>query len=332
MTKNNIRLNVFFLLLTLFSAILVLSPLINYPIIISELLISFRVIVSLAFLCVLVILIVARAYVFGVVQALLLIGNMWPVISAYTFDVVAPRCAYDGRENPLKVLSFNVYFKNDNYESIYQILKTSEADIIVLQEAQLGFMRYGHGRLKVDYPFYYPAIEGDRYGRWTLYSRYPVIETRALNVAGARSVALYAKIDVNGRIVNVITLHAKSPKTLNRIEIRNARLDGLGSVVRGIMRDNQYVIVAGDFNNVPWHPTMTTFKERTGLRNNNVVYNYFGTWPAWFPSFFSIPIDHIFYDQSFHHVLYSRKPSVGSDHYPFSADLYFCDNLENNQN
>lgn len=325
MTKNNNRLNVFFLLLTLCSAILVLSPLINYPIIISELLISFRVIVSFAFLCVLVILIVARAYVFGVVQALLLIGNMWPVINAYTFDDVAPRCTYDVQEKPLKVLSFNVYFKNDNYENIYQTLKASDSDIIVLQEAQPDFMRYGHDRLKVDYPFYYPAIEEGRHARWTLYSRYPVIETRALDVAGARSAALYAKIDVNGRIVNVITLHAKSPKTLNRVETRNARLDGLGSVVQGIMRDNQYVIVAGDFNNVPWHPTMKTFKARTGLRNNNVVYNYFGTWPAWFPSFFSIPIDHIFYDQSFHHASYSRKLSAGSDHYPIAADLYFCE-------
>lgn len=325
MTKNNNRLNGFFLVLILFSAIIVLLPLINYPIIISELLISFRVMVSLSFVCVLIVFILARAYWFGIIQIFLIIGNMLPVISAYSFNEPAPTCAYDARQKPFRILSFNVYFKNDNYERIYQTLKAADADVIVLQEAQPDFMNYGHDRLMSVYPFYYPAIERGDHARWTLYSKYPVIEARSQDVAGTRGAALYAKIDMDGRIVNVITLHATSPRTLDRVKARNKRLEGLGIVVREIIKDNQYVIVAGDFNNVPWHPAMKTFKARTRLRNNDGIAHYFGTWPAWLPSIFAIPIDHIFYSQSFHHVSYSRKPSAGSDHYPISADLYFCE-------
>ena len=325
MTKNNKRLNVFFLALIIFSAILVLLPFLNYPVIASELLISFRLSVSIILLCFVFILIIGRAYWFGVGQILLVVCNLSPVMGSYSFQEKPATCIDDTLSKVLKVLSFNVYFKNEEYENIFQTLKASDADIIVLQEAQPNFMRYGHERLTLDYPFYYPAIEAGKHARWTLYSRYSIVDVKVQDIVNAKNAALHAKIDVNGRIVNMITLHAKSPKTLRRLEARNARLDGLGDAVRGIMRENKYVIVAGDFNNVPWHPTMKTFKVRTRLRNNDMALNYFGTWPTWIPSFFSTPIDHIFYDEYFHHVSYSRKAPAGSDHYAISADLYFCE-------
>ncbi|PCJ95740.1 MAG: hypothetical protein COA45_11990 [Zetaproteobacteria bacterium] len=325
MTKNNNRLNVFFFVLTLFSATLVLLSFVNYPIIVSEILISFRVAVSIAFLCFVVIFIMARAYWLGMIQILLVIVNIWPVVSVYSFNEAPSTCIYDEQQKPFKILSFNVYYKNKNYEHIYQALKTSAVDVIVLQEAQPGFMKYAHDRLVSTYPFYYPAIEKGHHARWTIYSKYPVLDVHARKVRGGRGAVLRVEIEVDGRIVNIITLHAISPRTLNRVEARNAHLDGLAAVVREIMKDNQHVIVAGDFNNVPWHPAMKAFKARVGLRNNDVAFSYFGTWPTWLPSIFSTPIDHIFYDQSFHHVSYFRKPSAGSDHYPISADLYFCE-------
>ncbi|PCJ99262.1 MAG: hypothetical protein COA45_04285 [Zetaproteobacteria bacterium] len=325
MTKNNKSLNIFFLALIIFSAILVLLPFIHYPVIVSELLISFRISMSVILLLFVLVFVIGRAYWFAMSQILLVVCNLWPVIGAYSFREKPATCTYDTQSKVLKVLSFNVYFKNEDYESIFQTLKASDADIIVLQEAQPNFMRYGHERLTLDYPFYYPAIEAGKHARWTLYSRYSIVDVNVQDIVNVKSAALHAQIDVNGRIVNMITLHAKSPKTLRRLEARNARLDGLGDVIRGIMKENKHVIVAGDFNNVPWHPTMKTFKAHTRLRNNDMVFNYFGTWPTWMPSFFSTPIDHIFYDEYFHHVSYSRKAHAGSDHYAISADLYFCE-------
>lgn len=324
MTKNAKRLNVFFIVLVISSAILVAVPIIYYPVIIAEVLIPFRVFVSLLFFSFFVFLALARAYWLGLAQILLVICNIWPVVSAHSFKDSTAVCAYDKQDKSLKVLSFNVYYKNENYESIFQTLNASDADIIVLQEAQPEFMKYGHDRLVVAYPFYYPEIKEGKHARWTLYSRYPIIKINS-TIKNIRGVALYVQIQVNGRVVNLITTHAKSPKTLSRIETRNMRINNFGHAIREVMKENKHVIVAGDFNNVSWHPAMQAFKKHTQLRNNDMASTYFGTWPTWIPSFLSTPIDHIFYDQYFHHVSYSRKLPSGSDHYPIIADLYFCE-------
>ncbi len=324
MTKNDKRLNVFFIVLVISSAILVAVPIMHYPIIISEVLIPFRVFTSLILCSFFILFILARAYWVSMAQILLVICNIFPVVNAHSFKDNGTVCVYNKQDKPLRVLSFNVYYKNENYESVFQMLKASDADIIVLQEAQPDFMKYGHDRLVMAYPFYYPEIKKGKHARWTLYSRYPIIEINN-TIKNIRSVALYAQIEVNGRVVNLMTTHAKSPKTLSRIETRNMRLNKLGNAIRDVMRENKHVIVAGDFNNVSWHPAMQRFKMHTQLRNNDKASNYFGTWPTWIPSFLSTPIDHIFYDQYFHHVSYSRKPPSGSDHYPIVADLYFCE-------
>lgn len=322
MTKNNNSLNAFFIALTALNAVLVVLPMLGAPVVISELLISFRITVSVSLFILSFVFVYMRYYLVGGVQILLVLSNIYPVISSYSFFNNHNTCAYDHKEAPIRIVSFNVYYKNNGYEEIYQNIRQFDADVVVLQEAQPGFMGYAHDNLSMNYPFYYPNIEKGKHDRWTLYSRYPVVGYDKKKTNGS---ALHAQIKVDDRIVDIITLHAKSPKNRDRIEARNMRISYLGDVVVDIAQDNRHVIVAGDFNNVPWHPVMREFKNKAQLRGNDVLYNYLGTWPTWLPSFASVPIDHIFYGNGFHHASYFRSHFSGSDHYPIISDLYFCE-------
>lgn len=322
MTKNDKRLNAFFIALIVLSTILVALPVITYPVIASEVLISFRLPVSIVLFIIFIIFIIRRLYWMGAVQMLLLACNIWPVLGVYSFSNSKNTCVYDRKVAPFRVMSFNTYYKNNDYEDIYQNISHADADVVVLQEAQPGFTGYSHDRLAIAYPFYYPNFEQGKHDRWTLYSRYPIISYDKKKFKGA---ALHAQIQVENRVVNIVTIHAKSPKNIDRIMSRNMRIKKLSEVIRGMVDSNRYVIVAGDFNNVPWHPVMRDFKSKTKLRSNDITLNYFGTWPTWLPSFVSTPIDHIFYDDSFRAESYIRRPHSGSDHYPIVADLNFCE-------
>ncbi len=322
MTKNNNVLNVFFIVLVLSSAILVCLPTIGYSEVIVELLISFRIHVCVFLVFILLLLIFKRSYFLAGIQLLFIIYNIYPVVSSYSFSDYNYACNKGLGQDHIRVMSFNVYYKNSEYSSVYQNIRSANADIVLLQEAQPGFTDYGHSLLVADYPFYYPNFEQGKHDRWTLYSRYPVVMSNRKKTKG---LALHSKIDVNGTIVEVVTLHAKSPKTRERIAVRNRRINELSIVVKDIVDNNRHVIVAGDFNNVPWHPSMKGFKNITKLKSNDVMSGYFGTWPAWLPSFVSVPIDHIFFSEGFHHVSYNRGSSSGSDHYPVISDLYFCE-------
>ncbi len=321
MNKTNFVQNIAFISLVIFSAIIVFTPKTGYFIFAAELLIQFQVQTSFILFLIFIILVFKRLYILSIMQILLLVFNIFPIIRSYSLWESPPNCIYDKAQKPLRIFSYNIYHKNKNFDQIIHAIKISDADLVILQEAKSHFLNYAHNIMVKEYPFYYPEIDKGKRSSWTLYSKYPV--TSSVIKKSYNNKAIYASINIDGTPVNITGVHTKSPKTLYAINARNQHIKNLSDDVNKISKTSSHIIVAGDFNSVPWHPSMQKFITESNL-NNNLIFNIFGTWPTWSIPFFTVPIDHIMHNDGFYKATYYRGKPSGSDHFPIYADLYFC--------
>lgn len=311
------------LILLIISAIITFPPELEYFAFASEMLEQFRVQLSFVLISVFIFMLVKQYYLLSAAQLTLVLYSLYIILSSYPISNLNSSCVNDEARLPLRVLSFNTYYKNLDYDNILRTIETTNADIIILQEAQFNFLNTAHELLSTTYPFYYPKTENGETIGATLYSRYPIVEAKPVKVFDHKYSGLQAKIDVMGNIVNLIGLHAKSPKSKALINERNDYIEQLANVAEEVSLNSKHFIIAGDFNTVPWHKEIRSLTKRAAL-NHNTIYDYFGTWPSWGLPIITIPIDNIFYNNGFYKASYYRGDSSGSDHYPIYTDLYFC--------
>lgn len=329
-SKHNV-LKICALAVLVMSTIVTLLPEFNYPVLAAEILEQFRLQVTLVFIILAVVMLFRKYYVIGFLQCSLVFYSIYIISTAYPISNTYNSCTYDENQQPLRVLNFNIYYKNPHFDDIFQTIERINADILIIQEAQAGFANTIHDVLAEEYPYYFPKVEKGEIIGVLLYSRYPIktVESKILNNTEKRY--LQAEIDVAGNVVDLIGIHATSPKSEQRIQERNAYFEELADIVEYVALDSQYFFISGDFNTVPWHKNMRAMSKRASL-NHNTIAEFFGTWPTLGVPFMSVPIDHIFYNNGFYDASYYRGKASGSDHYPVYADLHFCDSFHRRLN
>ena len=327
MTKNPKGLNIYFLTLILFSVLVVGLPYIGLFEYGAEFIIQSRVQMAIVMVLIAFLLLIKRFYFMSVVQILLMLFHITPVLNIYTahnHDLQKTQCIYDETQHPIRVLTFNIYHKNQDYNAILDVLNMHDAHIVLLLEVQPDLYAVSHESLKSNYPYSYPEMEEGKRTSWLVYSKYPFQDVLGKKIPGSSQRALHAAIDINGKILNLLGLHTQSPKTVARMEARDAYIENLARYVSGLSYADEYIVVAGDFNTTPWHPVMGSFQDKTGTKTH-ILDNGLGTWPSWLPDFLTIPIDHVFHSSNLKKEKYSKGLSSGSDHYPVYLDFYFCD-------
>ncbi len=307
----------------------VFGPELDHSLLPLEVLGHYRLQVSFIFFILFLGLIVKRHYILAVLQFLFITASLSFVFISYSNQKVGSECL-GKTETEIRVLVFNLYHKNDQYNDILDEIKLAEPDIILMEEVKSGFYHFGKEYLFAQYPFRYTDIErGIQQGK-ALFSKYPIIEAQSQSLNVKYGSILRAQLDVEGSIVNVIGVHTSSPQSVARIKTRNLEIQALQAIINEEINRDEPLIVAGDFNITPWHPVMRVFKVETGL-NNNRFYNILPTWPSWLPFFLNVPIDHIFYSNNFTNSNYFKGLSAGSDHFPIYADLRMCKKLANSK-
>lgn len=212
-----------------------------------------------------------------------------------------------------RLVTFNVWHRNDRWREFADFLRASDADVAVLQELDAALLDQIASRVP-EYP--YRAVTRAAGPALAVLSRWPLnAEHIHLSDDAARMSRL--SIDWHGTVVVLYGAHLSWPLTPSKAARRAAQLSTLAAHARA---ETVPVLVAGDFNLTPWSPYFAQFAERSGLVDCALGLGWKATWPAQAAPP-RIRIDHCFASRHWRVLRLEVGPKLGSDHLPVVADL-----------
>lgn len=259
---------------------------------------------------------VARAYPAALALAAITLLNGWAVRDLWLGGGAAAAAAQEAI--PIRVLSANVLAANPTPGKVVDLVRESEADVVVLVDAEGERWREALAALGEIYPHRVPD-------RWragapvVLFSRWPVPAETVVQPAAAERPYVVARLAAPGATPLVVGVHPASPSPTEPEDSRerNYQLDHIGATVEGIAGP---VVLAGDLNTTPWSPHFRDLLAATGLRDAGTGQGWLPTWPVRLGPV-GIPIDHVLVRGEVAVAGLRRGPDIGSDHYPLIADL-----------
>lgn len=241
---------------------------------------------------------------------------------AFPKQVIRSRAERIG--NALSILTANVRTRNRNVEPLLKAIKERGPDLVLLVEPD----RWWLDQLKPlhdDYPFRVLRPLDNTYGM-LLFSRLELIEpeVRFLVQEDVPSIRTRVRLP-NGEQVWFYGVHPRPPvrgNTRGDLEFEGAkpRDAELIVVATEVGQLKQPVVVAGDFNDVAWSHTTRRFQRLGRLLDPRVGRGLYNTFHA-HNRLFRFPLDHLFMSEHFSLVEFRRESSIGSDHFPISAEL-----------
>jgi endonuclease/exonuclease/phosphatase (EEP) superfamily protein YafD len=247
-----------------------------------------------------------------VLTAVVLSVSAMLAISIYAHKVSsAPRpvAAAAANELPVRLLSFNTWFKNRNVDEIASVIEREDADIV-------GLVEFGPNkkplfdRLKSRYPYQFSCLNIE-YCNLVFLSKFPFAEPPEAKVNWAGPAYARARFGPELGGLTVYIVH-----TL-RFPHQRAQFTQLGELAKLLETQAPPVIVMGDFNATPFSRQTSTFAARTRLQR----LTYLPSWPARL-QLPQLSIDHVFASPSIR-VLEDQRilANAGSDHNPITLGV-----------
>jgi endonuclease/exonuclease/phosphatase (EEP) superfamily protein YafD len=238
--------------------------------------------------------------------------NAWFVVPLYW----APDAPQVADASECRILICNVQKRNRDFQPIVEYAREVDPDILVLVEVDQEWLA-AMDNLRDMLPYCTSDPRSDNFGI-ALYSRK---EPRAATLqrigpAGVRSIV--SEFGDGNRSFTVIATHPVPPQSRLGAELRNAQLEELGELIPTIQTP---VVLVGDLNTTPWSYHYRRLIRQTGLVNASRGQGIRPTWPAFFPAFMQIPIDHCLCSDGIEVVKTHVGRDIGSDHAPLIVQL-----------
>ena len=216
----------------------------------------------------------------------------------------------------LKLLGANVYIHNRQSEPLLDLIDERRPDVVLLLETDRWWAKQVAG-LEEDYPHHLLEPLDNSYGM-LLYSRWPIEDAEVRRLVQPRIPSMRVKLKApNGDGVVLYAVHPRPPPR-KRTANRDAELLLVAKEVRDA--PDTPIVVMGDLNDVAWSDTSRLFRQISGLLDPRVGRGQYATFSADWP-LLKWPLDHVFYADQFLLNSIEVLPDIGSDHYPFMADL-----------
>jgi endonuclease/exonuclease/phosphatase (EEP) superfamily protein YafD len=213
-----------------------------------------------------------------------------------------------------KLLTFNLWFRNDDVQRVASFLERSQADVIVLQEVDLSRLDELSRKLP-SYP-YHSQTPNVRRGL-VLFSRTALSDVEHFEIPARVTRITRAKVAWRGANISVIGTHLRWPVSPAKARQRAWEL---GMIADRVRLETGPVVVAGDMNLTPWSRFFARFVERSGLRDCALGQGLLPTWPSQFIPV-RIRIDHCFASSHWQVRNIDVASGLGSDHLPQTIDL-----------
>jgi endonuclease/exonuclease/phosphatase (EEP) superfamily protein YafD len=267
------------------------------------------------------------------------IGTIWPYLPFHEAEGVtvngAVADAKTGADSAprLKVVSANVWYRNNGYDAAVHYLENADADVVALVEVTPQWVT-AMQPLYEKYPYRIDCMSMLPPCEMLLMSKHPFKRSFAGRIEGRSPVIAWGEIAFGGRDIIVAATHLS---WLLRSEITGGRIVPSGALqplppgpyplVQSQEAANlaQYLdglgpdlVLMGDFNSVPWSRVHVALRGATGLKNAGPMVP---TWPSWQPSWIRLPIDHIMTRGALTRLSFHRGFYIGSDHLPVEAEI-----------
>jgi endonuclease/exonuclease/phosphatase (EEP) superfamily protein YafD len=253
---------------------------------------------------------------------------VWPGLGDLS---IGPQAQAGAR--PLKLVSFNLWYRNTDPAATLAYLAHSEADVIGLVETTPR-LKAALAPLRLLYPYSIDCIDRDPDCEIMLLSKLPLRSPYAGKIDGRYPYIAEAEIDWGGRPVTVVMTHVSWPFMVPHRGIpiatdqpprprlpdvpdlaQSRQAANLAAHANSLPRD---LVVMGDFNNASWSRVQIAFRAATGLDNRG---HYLPSWPSFTGPIFRLPIDQVFLRGGLRASKMALGPSVGSDHLPIEAEV-----------
>ncbi len=223
-----------------------------------------------------------------------------------------------------RLMTFNVFGRNEQPESIVENIAEVDPDIVALQEYNPYVRSEVHPLLSEIYPHFQYCAGGER-AFVGLYAKLPFepLDEDACSssiMSQERTARIIVRFDIeNGADFSLATTHHDWPAPVTRQAQQFGLLrDALATV-------EPPLVLVGDFNSTPWSYALRNFVSEAGLyrHTRNVptfpkLWYYLGDW-RWTPAI--LPIDHVMTRGAVSiHSLTTGHPS-GSDHLPIVVEF-----------
>lgn len=236
----------------------------------------------------------------------------------------------------IKVINFNLRFKNERLDAVADYLIASGADIVGLVEATPR-SKAALARLKTAYPYSVDCIETVPECQNMLFSKYPLKSAYAGPIDGRYPTIALAEVDLpGGGSVAVAVAHVMTPFTGPRGPLTAVdpgqpspvfadapdleQSHQAANLADFLQRQPIDLVLVGDFNSAPWSPIQQAFRAATGLDDRG---HLLPTWPTSIWSIFRLPLDPVFVRGRVQVMTIRLGPDVGSDHFPVEAEIAF---------
>jgi endonuclease/exonuclease/phosphatase (EEP) superfamily protein YafD len=236
----------------------------------------------------------------------------------------------------LKILSHNVGWYATQSPTLVKLIQQQKPDIIFLQEIVKKHTKRAFTWLKADYPY---QMGTSRVG---ILSKYPIISSEILHLAGHRETQQRAIIKFNEQEVVIYNMQATGPwlkisKKLGFLKIPVYKYDKrspeIQDLVQRVERETLPVIVAGDFNMTDETQDYDRVQKvmQDSFRKSGFGFGF--TWPHgwelkllvkrsnWRLNYPVCRIDYIWYSKHWGAKSSSVLEATESDHLPVGAEL-----------
>ncbi len=235
-----------------------------------------------------------------------------PYTAVFPEAIPARAAAAPGQEVALMVA--NVKMDNREADSFLALVDEYDPDVILVMEPDAWWNEQLQP-LAESYPHTLEQPQDNYYGI-SLYSRLPLEEAEIRYIQYEDVPAVYAVLSPpGGQAIVFYGLHPRPPLPDNSVTAADRELF---RVARQVQDRSRPVIVAGDFNDVPWSYTVETFQQISGLDGLRVGRGFYNTYDAHNP-LLQMPLDHIFLSEELEVARFERLPAYSSDHFALLA-------------
>ena len=209
------------------------------------------------------------------------------------------------------ILSFNIHSANQDFKRFHQWITQNQPDVLLLQELTPICEVFLRRELSELYPIQKLIARSDNFGIGILvHKKYLGREIDFIEHVLANETPL---LELRLNSSSIFNAHLMPPLNNKLHQIRETQLKQLSQLIQ---LSGPKVLLGGDFNCVPWSPSLKNFLSDAELADE--LKGYRPTWPSTKPL---LPLDHFFWRGNWNLKTIRVESSWGSDHLALQIQL-----------